>query len=119
MILVKSLIVILFIVLAYFLYNKLYLLKKFDGREGFANEAAGAGASASEAGASASASEAGAGASEAAGAAIAELKYTPSSPLNKHKKMASDAEMMSDLQDKMNELFKLKEEAIVINNNLK
>ena len=116
MILVKSLIVILFIVLAYFLYNKLYLLKKFDGREGFANEAAGAGASASEAGAGASASEAGA---ATVGAAIAELKYTPSSPLNKHKKMASDAEMMSDLQDKMNELFKLKEEAIVINNNLK
>jgi hypothetical protein len=115
MILVKSLIALFLILVGLYAYDHLHLLSYFDGREGFAG--ASASASASEAGTSASqgASEAGA---SAADPIPEEVKFTTPSPLDTHKKMSADAENLNNLQNKVTELFKLKDKAIDITKNL-
>ena len=44
-----------------------------------------------------------------------ELKFSEKMPLDMHKDLANDAEEMSKLQEKMNELLKLKDQAKEIN----
>jgi hypothetical protein len=144
MILVKSLIWLLLILIGFYAYDHFHLLAYFDGREGFKQQEAGsseAGAGASEAGAGAS--EAGAGASEAgaseAGASEAdnytiesilkaskdlanttiEMKFSENKPLDMRKELANDSEEISKLQEKINDLLKLKDQAKDINNNLR
>jgi hypothetical protein len=134
MILVKSLIALLLILIGLYLYEKLHLLGYFDGREGFEteNKAGASGAGASGAGAS-GAGASGAGtkkddsynsesilkASKKMADETIELKFSEKMPLEQHKEMANDADIISNLQAKMNDLLKLKDEATDINNNLK
>jgi hypothetical protein len=49
---------------------------------------------------------------------IEEKIYSPPTIAETHDKMANNAAMVKDLQDKMDELLKLKNESIEINNNL-
>ena len=46
---------------------------------------------------------------------IEEIQYTRPTVLKKHKEMSMDAKMLSDLQEKMNELLQLSEKAKEIN----
>ena len=129
MILVKSLIVLLLILIGFYLYEKLHLLAYFDGREGFQseNKAGASGAGASGAGASGAGtkkddeytSETILKASKALADETIELKFSEKMPLEQHNELANDADTISNLQEKMNELLKLKDEATDINNNLK
>jgi hypothetical protein len=124
MILVKSLIVLLLILIGFYLYEKLHLLSYFDGREGFKteNKAGASGAGASGAGAKKDdeyTSETILKASKALADETIELKFSEKMPLEQHNELANDADTISNLQEKMNELLKLKDEATDINNNLK
>ena len=49
---------------------------------------------------------------------LEERVYTPPSVLEKHDLMSKDSTIVSDLQDKMNELMQLSEKATEINNQL-
>lgn len=107
MILVKSLIALLLILIGFYAYEHLHLLSYFDGREGFKNETDNY------------TSESILKASKAKADETIELKFSEKMPLEQHKEFANDAEMMSDLQNKITDLLKLKEEAIDINEKLK
>lgn len=100
MILIKSLIVLFLIILGYYLYDHFSFLDYFDGREGFEGAAQTPEPTEKE-------------------SAPTETKYTVPPPAKKQEQMSDDAAMLSNLQDKMNELLKLKEEASEININLK
>jgi hypothetical protein len=127
MILIKSLIVLFLILLTYYFYNRLHLLNYFDGREGFTEQTAQSKMQEAQvkivkdqvkaALADTKTAEA-AQAAEAAEAAQ-ETKYTVPSPAKKQKEINNDAAVISDLQDKMNELLKLKDQANEINSDLK
>ena len=132
MILVKSLIALFLILIGFYAYEHLHLLSYFDGREGFKQQedwagASEAGTSASEADASeADASEADNFTSESILKASKELanttiemKFSEKKPLDMHKELADDSEEISKLQEKMNDLLKLKDQAKDINNNLR
>ena len=124
MILVKSLIVLLLILIGFYLYEKLHLLAYFDGREGFEteNKAGASGAGASGAGAKKDdeyTSETILKASKALADETIELKFSEKMPLEQHNELSNDADTISNLQEKMNELLKLNDEATDINNNLK
>ena len=120
MLLVKSLIIIFLLLLIARFHKtvKNFILNLFDIREGFgsklnfyelgSDEAASEAERASEAVSSASASEAGASETEE----YEELQYKVYS---KEKKFNSDTSMISDLQEKMNELMKIKEKSDIIN----
>ena len=109
MILVKSLIALLLILIGFYAYEKLHLLAYFDGREGFKNDKHD----------DEYTSETILKASKAKADETIELKFSEKMPLEQHKEFANDAEMMSDLQNKITDLLKLKEEAIDINEKLK
>lgn len=109
MILVKSLIALLLILIGFYAYEKLHLLAYFDGREGFKNDKHD----------DEYTSETILKASKAKADETIELKFSEKMPLDQHKELANDAVEMSKLQEKMNELLKLKDEATDINNNLK
>lgn len=105
MILIKSLIVI-FVLLLLAKYSTsifVFLANLLDGREGFVAEddddqkevKAAEAAEASE-----------------------EIVYTPPTVLEKHDLLSKDSTIVSDLQDKMNELMLLSEKATEINNQL-
>jgi hypothetical protein len=47
-----------------------------------------------------------------------EIVYTPPSVVEKHDLLSKDSRIVSDLQDKMNELMQLSEKATEINNQL-
>ena len=137
MILVKSLIALFLILIGFYAYEHLHLLSYFDGREGFKQQedwagASEAGTSASEADASeADASEADASeadnftsesilkASKELANTTIEMKFSEKKPLDMHKELADDSEEISKLQEKMNDLLKLKDQAKDINNNLR
>jgi len=63
-------------------------------------------------------SAAGPSASQGPGPSPEEVKFTTPSPLDTHKKMSTDAENLNNLQNKVTELFKLKDKVIDINKNL-
>ena len=112
MILVKSLIGILLLILGFYIYDHLHLLAYFDGREGFKSAgASGAGSSAADEYTTESIMKA----SKALANETIELKFSEKMPLDMHKDLANDAEEMSKLQEKMNELLKLKDQAKEIN----
>ena len=123
MILIKSLIVLFLIILAYYFYNRLYLLNYFDGREGFAEQTAQSKMQEAQVKTvkdQVNAALADTKSAEAAQEAeAAETKYTVPSPAKKQKEINADAAMMSDLQEKMNELLKLKDQTTEINADLK
>ena len=116
MLLVKSLIIIFLLLLIARFHKtvKNFILNLFDIREGFGSKlnfyelGSDEAESASEAVSSASASEAGASETEE----YEELQYKVYS---KEKKFNSDTSMISDLQEKMNELMKIKEKSDIIN----
>jgi hypothetical protein len=108
MILVKSLIALLLILIGFYAYEKLHLLAYFDGREGFKNDKHDE-----------YTSESILKASKAKADETIEMKFSEKIPLDQHKELANDAVEMSKLQEKMNELLKLKHEATDINNKLK
>ena len=124
MILIKSLIVLFLIILTYYFYNRLHLLNYFDGREGFAEQTAQSKMQEAQVKTvkdqvnAALANTKSAEAAQAAEAA-AETKYTVPSPAKKQKEINADAAIMSDLQEKMNELLKLKDQTTEINADLK
>ena len=107
MILVKSLIVILFLIIVFTIYNNWgYFAKKFDGREGFGQaeqpdlwQAEKDEADRQE--------------------VIKEISYTLPSAIDQHELHAGDAKFINELQEKMTELFQLSEKASAINKNLK
>ena len=128
MILVKSLIALFLILIGFYAYEHLHLLSYFDGREGFQteNKAGASEVGSSEVGASEVGkkkddytSESILKASKTMADETIELKFSEKMPLEQHKEFANDADTMSNLQEKMNELLKLKDEAMDINNNLK
>jgi hypothetical protein len=81
-----------------------FLLKLFDEREGFASVGA------NEVGANAS--------TEEEETYYEEVSYTVPSHLQKQEQFSDDATMISEIQEKMNNLLKLNEEATIINNNI-
>ena len=116
MILVKTLIVLFFILLALYVYDHLHLLSYFDGREGFENNVEEEEKDDDD---DMYSSEAIMKKSQEMANEMIELKFTEKSPIESYENMANDATSMSELQEKMNELLKLKAEAISINKDLK
>ena len=116
MILVKSLIWLFLILLGFYAYDHLHLLSYFDGREGFQQEQEDEDTDDED---DDKTSETIMKASKSLADETIELKFSEKSPINAHKVLADDATAMSDLQQKMNDLFKLKEEAMEINNSMK
>jgi hypothetical protein len=120
MILIKSLIVLFLILLTYYFYNRLHLLNYFDGREGFAEQTAQSKMQEAQVKTVKDQVNAALADTKSAEAAEAEeTKYTVPSPAKKQKEINNDAAVISDLQDKMNELLKLKDQANEINADLK
>ena len=113
MILVKLLIWLFLILLGFYLYDHLHLLSYFDGREGFQQQQAKKKTDDDDI------SETVINASNSMANETIELKFSEKSPLEQHKGLANDAEMMSELQEKINELLNLKDQAVDINNNMK
>lgn len=106
MILIKSLIVLLLIIMGYYLYNNVSLSKFFDGREGFGGDTRVPVAGEEQE-------------QEEPEEPVVETKYSAPSPAKTQQQMNDDAVMLGDLQDKMTELLKLKDQAAEINSSLK
>ena len=106
MILVKSLIWILLILIGFYAYDHIgSLASLFDGRQGFQ----------SREGFQAVAEE-----DNTDDDDINAIDYSKKvSVENEHKNIANDAEMINAVQEKMNELLNLNDQAIDINNSLK
>jgi hypothetical protein len=122
MILVKSLIWLFLILLGFYAYDHLHLLSYFDGREGFqrregfqqAKEETDDDDDDDD-----DKNETIIKASKSLADQTIEMKFSETSPANTHKKLTDDATAMSDLQEQMNELLKLKDEVMDINAGLK
>ena len=120
MILVKSLIWLFLILLGFYAYDHLHLLSYFDGREGFQQEQEDDDESDDESDDDDDEiSETIMKASKSLADETIELKFSEKSPTNTHSVLTDDATAMSNLQQKINDLFKLKEEAMEINNSMK
>ena len=113
MILVKSLIVILFLIIVFAIYNNWgYFAKKFDGREGFGQAEQAEQAEQPDLW---QAEKDEADRQEV----IEEISYTLPTAIDQHELHAGDAKFINELQEKMTELFQLSEKASAINKNLK
>jgi hypothetical protein len=117
MILVKSLIWLFLILLGFYAYDHLHLLSYFDGREGFKQDDDTDDDDDDDD--DDKIKETIMKASKSLADETIELKFSEKSPMTTHAALADDATAMSDLQQKMNDLFKLKEEAMEINNSMK
>ena len=113
MILVKSLIWLLLILIGFYAYDHFHLLAYFDGREGFKQQEAGASEDDDYT------SESILKASKDLANTTIEMKFSEKKPLDMRKELANDSEEISKLQEKINDLFKLKDQAKDINNNLR
>jgi hypothetical protein len=113
MILIKSLIVLLLIIMGYYLYNNVSLSKFFDGREGFGGDTRVPVAGEEQGPAGEEQEE------PAQEEPAVETKYSAPSPAKTQQQMNDDSVMLGDLQDKMTELLKLKDQAAEINSSLK
>lgn len=126
MILVKSLIAILLLIIVFAIYNNWdYFASKFDGREGFEQQqgqwqAEQQGQWQAEQGHE---EHEGLWQAEADQAekerAVEEIAYTLPSAVENYELHAGDAKFISELQEKMTELFQLSEKATNINKNIK
>jgi hypothetical protein len=107
MILVKSLIVLFLILIGFYIYNHLNFLQYFDGREGFAQQMQAEQMQKEE---------------DDDKVATNEVIFTPPSSAatlaTSQQQMSTDATNLNVLQNKITELFQLKNEALAINNNL-
>ena len=104
MILVKSLIWILLILIGFYAYDHIgSLASLFDGRQGFQ----------SREGFEPVAEE------DTTDDDVNTIDFSEKMPENEHKNIANDAEMINAVQEKMNELLNLNDQAIDINNSLK
>jgi len=139
MILVKSLIAILLLIIVFAIYNNWdYFASKFDGREGFEQQqgqwqAEQQGQGQAEQGQAEQQGQwqaeqgheehEGLWQAEAEEAekerAVEEIAYTLPSAVENYELHAGDAKFISELQEKMTELFQLSEKATNINKNIK
>jgi hypothetical protein len=126
MILVKSLIAILLLIIVFAIYNNWdYFASKFDGREGFEQQQGQWQAEQQGQGQAEQGHEEHEGLWQAEAdqaekeRAVEEIAYTLPSAVENYELHAGDAKFISELQEKMTELFQLSEKATNINKNIK
>ena len=119
MILVKSLIWLFLILLGFYAYDHLHLLSYFDGREGFQHRTGFQRREGFQQAKEEETDETIIKASKSFADETIELKFSETSPINTHKNLTDDATAINDLKEQMNELLKLKDEAMDINQGLK